>query len=94
MAAHNVPQIPGFYYDQEKRRYFKITGQSNAPTSLKYNKGEINKKKLAEEERKVQQRIDSLRKDNARKLSQKLLNPLNRAFGNRLQVVLLSLIHI
>lgn len=90
MAAHNVPDIPGFYYDQEKRRYFKITGQSNAPTSLKYNKGEINKKKLAEEERKVQQRIDSLRKDNALRLSQKLLNPLNRAFENRLQVVLSS----
>ena len=33
-----APQLPGFYFDKNKRRYFKILPHHQAPPGAKYSK--------------------------------------------------------
>lgn len=33
-----APQLPGFYFDENKRRYFKILPHHQAPPGAKYSK--------------------------------------------------------
>lgn len=41
--------IPGFYYDPEKKRYFKIVGSGNgSPASATYNTDNVKKRKIEE----------------------------------------------
>lgn len=42
--------IPGFYFDKEKQRYFKIVGSGNAaPASAAYNADNVKKRKIEEQ---------------------------------------------
>ncbi|KAF3942025.1 hypothetical protein ABW19_dt0200490 [Dactylella cylindrospora] len=50
-----LPEIPGFYYDNEKKKYFKITA-AHTKTSSVYNADKIKQEKEAAEEAEVQRR--------------------------------------
>ncbi|QSZ34532.1 hypothetical protein DSL72_006126 [Monilinia vaccinii-corymbosi] len=47
-----VPEIPGYYYDDEKRKYFKI--QANAPSSSAYSSQDVKRRKIDDENKKAQ----------------------------------------
>ncbi|KAL2013391.1 hypothetical protein VTN00DRAFT_916 [Thermoascus crustaceus] len=47
-----VKEIPGFYYDPEKKKYFKIQANHVAPPGYQYSEGAIKEKKLEEKRRK------------------------------------------
>lgn len=38
-----APHLEGFYYDKEKRKYFKILPQHQAPEGVKYSKEAVKK---------------------------------------------------
>lgn len=38
-----APHLEGFYFDKEKRKYFKILPQHQAPKGVKYSKEAVKK---------------------------------------------------
>ncbi|KAL2002200.1 hypothetical protein VTN02DRAFT_463 [Thermoascus thermophilus] len=47
-----VKELPGFYYDPEKKKYFKIQANHVAPPGYQYSEGAIKEKRLEEKRRK------------------------------------------
>ncbi|KAB8303667.1 hypothetical protein EYC80_005061 [Monilinia laxa] len=47
-----VPEIPGYYYDNEKRKYFKI--QANAPSGSAYSSQDVKRRKIDDDNKKSQ----------------------------------------
>lgn len=73
--------IPGFYYDKEKKRYFKIVGSGNAaPASAAYNADNVKKRKIEE------QKADDARKrhDQTKHLIKRATVLRNTLAGGRL----------
>lgn len=65
--------IPGYYYDKEKKRYFKIAGAgSAAPSSAAYNTDNVKKRKIAEH-----------KADHARKRQEKTKHLIKRSSALR-----------
>ncbi|KAJ2973676.1 hypothetical protein NUW58_g8880 [Xylaria curta] len=54
--------IPGYYYDSEKRRYFKIENSKTAPTNASWSSKNVLKRKLHEEDAAAAQRYFDLAK--------------------------------
>ncbi|KAA6409998.1 MAG: hypothetical protein FRX48_06612 [Lasallia pustulata] len=46
------PQIPGFYYDEEKKKYFNIMAYHIAPQGAKYSQDEVRMEREVEKKRK------------------------------------------
>ncbi|KAI1943878.1 hypothetical protein LOZ66_000465 [Ophidiomyces ophidiicola] len=53
-----VPVIPGFYYDPEKKKYFRIAANHLAPQGSKYSRAEVAKREKAEANKKEQKSFD------------------------------------
>ncbi|KAF7880643.1 uncharacterized protein EAF02_007489 [Botrytis sinoallii] len=47
-----VPELPGYYYDSEKKKYFKI--QANAPSGSAYSSHDVKRRKLDDENNKAE----------------------------------------
>ncbi|KAM0162511.1 hypothetical protein ACHAQE_003651 [Botrytis cinerea] len=47
-----VPELPGYYYDSEKKKYFKI--QANAPSGSAYSSHDVKRRKLDDENSKAE----------------------------------------
>ncbi|APA05948.1 hypothetical protein sscle_01g007180 [Sclerotinia sclerotiorum 1980 UF-70] len=47
-----APELPGYYYDSEKKKYFKI--QANAPSSSAYSSQDVKRRKIDDENNKAQ----------------------------------------
>ncbi|KAK6354202.1 hypothetical protein TWF730_008614 [Orbilia blumenaviensis] len=52
---HSIPEIPGFYYDNQKKKYFKITATHTNTTSI-YNADRVKQEKEAAREAEEQRR--------------------------------------
>lgn len=50
----NLGQIPGYYYDSEKQKYFKIQANHAAPTGAKYAKSSVKQEERKAKKRKVE----------------------------------------
>ncbi|KAI1083834.1 hypothetical protein F5B20DRAFT_525569 [Whalleya microplaca] len=48
--ASEKPEIPGYYYDTEKRRYFKIEKNGTAPNMAAWSLDNVKKRKLEDQE--------------------------------------------
>lgn len=73
--------IPGFYYDQEKKRYFKITGSGHAGSaSAAYNADNVKKRKIEEQKAERARKRQEKTKDLIKRASV-LRNPIT---GGRL----------
>ncbi|KAL4890534.1 hypothetical protein BDV59DRAFT_90872 [Aspergillus ambiguus] len=44
-------EIPGFYYDPEKKKYFKIEASHKAPPGLQYSKDAVKRRRIDQEKR-------------------------------------------
>ncbi len=77
------PNLPGFYFDSEKNRYFKIQANHIAPTDSKYSRQAVQAEKVI---RKVKRRDESVRrlKETATVTRSKLLQHPLLAFDRRL----------
>ncbi|KAI9697736.1 MAG: hypothetical protein M1820_007723 [Bogoriella megaspora] len=69
-----APQLPGMYYDAEKRKYFKIAKNHEAPQGAKYNRENVKREALEGKKR----RIDET--ENAKRVSQTVQR--SRALSN------------
>ena len=47
-------EIPGFYYDEEKKKYFKIVQNHVAPNGSKYSREAVHKERLRKQNKKAQ----------------------------------------
>ncbi|KAJ8071090.1 hypothetical protein OCU04_001433 [Sclerotinia nivalis] len=47
-----APELPGYYYDSEKKKYFKV--QANAPSSSAYSSQDVKRRKIDDENTKAQ----------------------------------------
>lgn len=87
----NRGNIPGYYYDDEKKKYFKIQANHIAPTNAKYSKTNVNQEQRQKREikrRKVQEnRVLRETVKRAQILRHPLLTGcgLQRELGNRPQ---------
>ncbi|KAI0198704.1 hypothetical protein F4808DRAFT_434827 [Astrocystis sublimbata] len=55
-------EIPGYYYDAERKRYFKIENSKTAPSSAAWSSGNVRRRKLGDEEAASAQRHLNLAK--------------------------------
>ncbi|CAI4061604.1 hypothetical protein SKDZ_07G0880 [Saccharomyces kudriavzevii ZP591] len=79
MAAN----LPGFYYDSERRRYFRISENqvvSSGGSTSQYNKDNIKRQRAREGYNKQLSVIKNKRQQTLEKYKNNLLNPLERAF--------------
>ncbi|KAF3387144.1 hypothetical protein F1880_001246 [Penicillium rolfsii] len=52
------PEIPGFYYDPEKKKYFKIQANHAAPPGAQYSRDSVKRKRDEQEEQKRQAHVN------------------------------------
>ncbi|TKA81754.1 hypothetical protein B0A55_01144 [Friedmanniomyces simplex] len=52
----NLGQIPGYYYDAEKKKYFKIQANHVAPTDAKHAASNVNREQRQTKKRKIEDR--------------------------------------
>ncbi|ORY42416.1 hypothetical protein LY90DRAFT_671895, partial [Neocallimastix californiae] len=74
-----ILNIPGYYYDKEKKKYFKI--QKNGVSTSSYSQSSV-KEKEKEEKSKLQQDMESLKIKNNTKNNNIRTLMLNRELGN------------
>lgn len=75
----NIGQIPGYYYDEEKKKYFKIQANHVAPSGAKYSKANVNREKREHKRRKVNERYAEKRNAQTVQPSRLLQHPLAKA---------------
>ncbi|CAI6655780.1 ANL_collapsed_G0018390.mRNA.1.CDS.1 [Saccharomyces cerevisiae] len=78
-----TPNLPGFYYDRERRRYFRISENqsiSTTGTTNQYRKDNIKRQCVEENYDKKFSMIKKKRQQTLQKYKLSLLNPLERAF--------------
>ncbi|QHS73167.1 uncharacterized protein SPAR_G00770 [Saccharomyces paradoxus] len=78
-----VPNLPGFYYDRERRRYFRISENRSIPTpgtTSQYSKDNIKRQSVQARYDKELFIIKRKRQQTLQKYKISLLNPLERAF--------------
>lgn len=49
MTMDNIREIPGYYYDTEKKKYFKIQASGQAPPSSAYSSKDVKRRKIKDE---------------------------------------------
>lgn len=76
------PEIPGFYYDSQRGRYFKITSSRERPTETYYHQQEIKKRKVnAKKEADAKNVVDECLQK-FQEYSLKLADPFESTFGD------------
>ncbi|KAK7748075.1 hypothetical protein SLS53_001327 [Cytospora paraplurivora] len=80
-----IREIPGFYYDEEKQRYFKIESGSTAPSTAAWSIDSVKKRKaekeLAKQQKKRQERTKDLIKRSSALAHPQTGGRLVREFG-------------
>ncbi|KAM0711209.1 hypothetical protein Q7P35_001948 [Cladosporium inversicolor] len=71
----NLGSIPGYYYDEEKKKYFKITANHGLETGQKYTKSNVRYEKQVAKKRKIEQRNQKKRQAQTIKRSRLLSIP-------------------
>jgi len=82
----NRGTIPGFYYDEEKKKYFKIQPNHVAPAEAKYSKSTVKREQRESKRRKLDARHDDIRRRQTVRPSSALTSDgvaLGREIGNR-----------
>ncbi|KAI8630901.1 hypothetical protein F5Y19DRAFT_38786 [Xylariaceae sp. FL1651] len=74
--------IPGYYYDSEKGRYFKVENSRTAPTSANWSSDNVKRRKLREEDNAVTLRYLNLAKSRIKR-ARVLNEPLTGGFFAR-----------
>ncbi|OCL09215.1 hypothetical protein AOQ84DRAFT_439124, partial [Glonium stellatum] len=77
--------IPGFYYDQERKKYFKILPNHHAPPSgSKYAKGNIKKRTEESKKRKLSEAFANQKRQQQVQQSTVLQSPIARSLEREL----------
>jgi hypothetical protein len=85
----NLGNIPGYYWDEEKKKYFKITADHAVESRQKYTKSNVRHEKQVAKRRKLEQRDQETRQAQTIKRSRLLSIPeyagvgLHREIGGR-----------
>ncbi|GAP87953.1 putative myocyte-specific enhancer factor 2d [Rosellinia necatrix] len=74
--------IPGYYYDTEKRRYFKVENSKTAPSSAAWSSDNVKRRKLRDDDATAALRHADLAKDRIRR-ARALREPLTGGFFAR-----------
>ncbi|CUS22962.1 LAQU0S07e04170g1_1 [Lachancea quebecensis] len=82
--------IPGFYFDPEKNRYFKITTQSLTQTDQKYGREKIKDDQEKSRHKHERAQTSELREKRLHEIEFRLLNPLARVFPEEVSKYSLS----
>ncbi|KAI7360413.1 hypothetical protein KC354_g8899 [Hortaea werneckii] len=75
----NIGQIPGYYYDEVKKKYFKIQANHVAPAGAKYSKANVNREKRESKRRRLDERQREHRYGQTVRPSGTLSHPLTTA---------------
>ncbi|KAM3162643.1 hypothetical protein ACU8KH_02898 [Lachancea thermotolerans] len=86
----NALNIPGFYFDPEKNRYFKVTTQSITHADQKYGREKIRDDQEKSRHKNEQAQICEIRGKRLHEVEFRLMNPLVRAFPEELAKYCLS----
>jgi len=85
----NLGNIPGYYWDEDKKKYFKITADHAVESRQKYTKSNVRHEKQVAKKRKIEQRDQEKRQAQTIKRSRLLSLPeyagvgLHREMGGR-----------
>ena len=74
-------QIPGFYYDEEKKKYFKVQANHLVPNGAKYSKGSIKQEQRQVKKRKSEEKKQARLHKQAVQRSSVLRNPILGSAG-------------
>lgn len=72
------PELPGFYYDEERGHYFPIASGTGPRSGAR----EYKKRKIKQKEKEATEKIRSRRADITKQIFFNLINPLEQAFGD------------
>ncbi|KAI6863805.1 hypothetical protein D0864_02027 [Hortaea werneckii] len=75
----NIGQIPGYYYDEVKKKYFKIQANHVAPAGAKYSKANVNREKRESKRRRLDEHQREYRYAQTVRPSGTLSHPLTTA---------------
>jgi hypothetical protein len=72
----NLGNIPGYYWDEEKKKYFKITADHAVESRQKYTKSNVRHEKQVAKRRKIEQREQEKRQaQTIKRMQMMLLSP-------------------
>lgn len=77
------PEIPGFYFDSERGRYFKVASARERPTETYYHEQEIKKRKHNERKKAHGKDLSQRRRETYDKYLFQLADPFEMAFCDR-----------
>lgn len=77
----NRGAIPGFYFDEEKKKYFKIQANHLVPQGAKYSKGKVQQENRKSKKRKLEDRKQAIRHQHTVKRNPILHNPIVGGIG-------------
>ncbi|SCV00716.1 LANO_0F08262g1_1 [Lachancea nothofagi CBS 11611] len=77
----NVLNIPGFYYDTERKRYFKITQHASSKSDQKYERESIKKQDDHTAYKDSKNVLDRLKEKALHETEFDIINPFSREFG-------------
>ncbi|SCW01056.1 LAFE_0D04104g1_1 [Lachancea fermentati] len=80
--ANRIVEIPGFYYDEERRRYFKIITKSISSSGSKYHRDEIERRAHKDFQDKERDRLRTLKHQHLREFGNHLRNISTRVFSD------------
>jgi hypothetical protein len=89
----NLGNIPGYYWDEEKKKYFKITADHAVESRQKYTKSNVRHEKQVAKRRKIERRDEEKRQAQTIKRSRLLSIPeyagvgLHREIGGRSSIL-------
>lgn len=79
----NLGNLPGFYYDASKGKYFKIQANHAAPAEAKYAKSNVDREKREAKKRKLEERHDQIVRKQTVPAARLLKSPLLGGSGVR-----------
>lgn len=79
----NLGNLPGFYYDASKGKYFKIQANHAVPAEAKYAKSNVDREKREAKKRKLEERHDQIVRKQTVPAARLLKNPLLGGSGIR-----------
>lgn len=57
----NLGNLPGYYWDEDKQKYFKIQANHQVPTDAKYAKTSVKREDRAKKKRRIAQQEQRIR---------------------------------
>lgn len=74
-------ELPGFYYDEEKGRYFSIAAGATPGANARHNGRELKKRKVKKQREESAINVESKRRDTFKRYIYELIDPIEREFG-------------